>query len=99
MPAASAKIVKSKFWRKPLILLGFCPLFGLLRKPLIDYNKPYFSAPVLNLILREPQSFLDAKNLRPRRVRYVAERLFKFSKMKFRGGRIVLERSTDGNHF
>jgi len=82
-----------------LILLGFCPFFGLLRKPLIDYNNTYFSAPILNLILRQQLPLYDAKCGALAGLQYVAERLFKFSKTKFHGGRIVLERLTDGNNF
>jgi hypothetical protein len=82
-----------------LILLGFCPFFGLLRKPIIDYNNAYFSAPVLNLILRQPLPLYDTECRALAGLHYVAERLFSSSNTKFRGGRIVLERLTDGNNF
>jgi hypothetical protein len=61
---APGKGIKSEnpILAKALILLGFSALFGLLRKPFIDYNTSYFSAPVLDLILREQQSFLRDKN-------------------------------------
>ncbi len=65
-----------KLLPKPLILLGFRLFFGLLRKPLIDYNNTYFSAPVLNLILREPLPFYDAKCRALAGLQYVAERPF-----------------------
>jgi len=42
---------------KALDFIRFLSTFRFAKKALIDYNKPYFSAPVLNLILREPQSF------------------------------------------
>jgi len=37
--------------------IRFLFTFRFAKKADIDYNKPYFRAPVLNLILREPQSF------------------------------------------
>jgi hypothetical protein len=42
---------------KALDFIRFLSTFRFAKKVLIDYNKPYFSAPVLNLILREPQTF------------------------------------------
>jgi len=42
---------------KALDFIRFLFSFRFAKKALINYNKPYFSAPVLNLILREPQSF------------------------------------------
>jgi len=37
--------------------IRFLCIFRFAKIALIDYNKPYFSAPVLNLILRAPPSF------------------------------------------